>query len=191
MKDFFEQLWQFLSTNQNDVIFAIAVIGCFTGCVSLLINLYNIFVSKGKIIIKTNKRHNLAFEKTKESRFATQYQGVIFLEIINSSPNPITIYDIAIRFRDGWYSPDICPVSEIVLEQTQEKKYLLTSRIDMTDSLQLPLLLEPFRTYKGHMFIAQYPLDAKEKECFFMKVSTTRKNKYLFGVIHKWQRNDQ
>lgn len=166
----------------------IAIIGCITGCASLIINFYRAKYEAGRLTIRTSKYHNHFFNKLTESRNFTNYQAIIWLEIVNDTPHPTTIYDIDIRLREGHYSPDKCPLSQIVLENKQENGVSVITTEDMNNHLSLPLTIEPFKVYQGYAFLGFFPEEPNENEYFLMKVRATQKDKFLIGKIKKWKK---
>ncbi len=169
----------------------VAIIGCITGCASLLINFYKLISEKGKVHIKTNKFYNEYFERLPESKQLTKYQAMIYVEIVNSTPNPITIYDVDILLRDGHYSPDPCPVKEIELSQIQYGRATVSSITNMENVLITPYTIEPFHVFNDYIFLVNFLINPKETEWFFMTLRTTNGTKRLVGKIkgHKYEIN--
>lgn len=173
-------------TATSSITDIIAIIGCITGCASLIISFYRAKFESGRLTVRTSKFHNLFFDKLPESRNLTKYQAIIWLEIVNDAPHPTTIYDIDIKLSDGHYSPDKCPVSEIVFETNVKDGISTKITENMVDHVTLPLTIQPFNVYQGFVFLGFFIDEPKNTEHFFMKIRATQKDKFLYGRIHKW-----
>lgn len=164
----------------------IAVIGCITGCASLIISFYRAKYESGRLYVRTSKYFNNYFKRLPASNNNTEYQAIIWIEIVNNAPHPTTIYDIDIHLRDGHYCPNSCPVSKIELKQ-KNGQVIISTFEDMSNHLLTPLTIEPFNVYQGYIFLGFFLDEPKHIEHFFMKVRATQKDRYLIGKIKKWE----
>lgn len=173
--------------NLNQLIsMTVAIVGCITGCSSLIISFYRAKFESGHLRIRTSKYHNHFFKRLPVCNCYTKYQAIIWIEIVNDAPHPTTIYDIDIKLSDGHYKPFKCPVSEIVLETIPENGVSSKTIEDMSNHLTLPLTIEPFNVYQGYIFLEYFPFVVDSTERFYMKIHATQKDKILRGKIKKW-----
>ena len=175
------------SSSTLSVTDIVAIIGCITGCASLFISFYKLLAEKGSFRVKTNRYHNKYFRRLPESNFFTKYQAMIYVELINATPNPITIYDIDLRIKGNHHSPHKCPTNTIILTQQQPNNITTRTQTDMSNSLTAPYTIEPFHVYTGYMFIPHIHHEIASSEYFLMTLRTTYKTKYLVGKIKQHQ----
>ncbi len=175
-----------LNSLNTTITSIVAIIGCITGCASLIINFYLAKFQLGHFTIRSSKYHNYFFERLPECNCGTTYQGIIWIEIVNDAPHPTTIYEIDIWLKDGKYKPFDCPVPEIVLETSSEQGISTKTIENMRNHLTLPLTIEPFHVYQGYIFLKYFPFDVATTTYFYMKIYATQHNKRLLGKIKKW-----
>lgn len=166
----------------------VAIIGCITGCASLIISFYRARFESGRLTVRTSKYHNFFFDKLPECKNHSKYHAVIWIEIVNDAPHPTTIYEMDIKLSDGHYIPFECPVSEIVLETLPKDGVSIKTSVNMENHLTLPLTIEPFKVYQGYIFLKCFPFVVKNTEHFYMKIRATQKDKVLYGKIKRWNK---
>lgn len=175
-----------IKDNKESLPLILSIIGCITGCASLLINFYKFLSERTKVKIECKAGWNIFLEKLPEYHtYDTKYQGFLSIRIINKSTLPVTFYalDVMHDFKK-LPSDNYCNATfDFISEKTPST--MIVSRKTVQPSYIFPLKIEPFGVFQGYVFLSSFPDTNKEKLYLLIKLYSSRKNFYRLCSIHK------
>ncbi len=169
-----------------DVTILIAIIGCVTGCISLLISLFSLWKERYCLKIHFLESESFYFDSITQKKFTSPHQAIIHMIIRNKSTSPITVFDSYIvvngkytRFEEYVDSNDIrIPQKHPTLSSNLIAPKFYTV-IPMDKQFSLPLRLEARDAAEFIGFIPYFPTDNIDtiKVTVVLKPATKLKHK--------------
>lgn len=170
----------------------VAIIGCITGCCSLVLSFINFLRGRTnlKIEFPQDEYHSFYFNKLYNHwHVVTDKQAIIGIKFINKSREPITIasIDTTINNKKYWiYKYGIDTITNPVEDMDEDSIVLpMTSsndndseklRIDMRKQISTPLRLESYGIEEGYLFYNYFP-NLKSTIKIEMEIKTSRGKK--------------
>lgn len=171
-----------------DFSLLLSLIGCITGIASLLINFYKALTERTKLKIEFDNNKCLFFQKlTNYSSYKTNYQGFVYIRLINKSSFPITIYDIKTLLfnKEIFFHKYKGNEIELILKRKSATNYT-AKPYDMTNQVTLPIKLEPFSVFQGYMFFDFLPDSFNKSVDFKFTIKSSRKTLKKSCSVHKF-----
>lgn len=154
----------------------LSIIGCITGVTGLLLHFYKFLSERAKIIINFKKSELLFFDKLDSyESYNTTSHCLIYMTTINKSSLPVTIYSIEASCNGkSLYFDKYCS-DKLRLLHSINKDGTTSVCIDLANQYHLPLKLEPYSVYQGHLFIAFFIDSSNKTETIDLIIKTSRK----------------
>lgn len=165
----------------------LSIIGCITGISSLLINFYRVLIERTKLYVEFELSHCLYFDKLDNySDYNTEFQGFIYIRLINRSSNPITIYKIQTYYENKEIFHHKYKESKIILKQKAPKR---TNEFtyDMNKQAILPLKIGGFDVFQGYIFYDFLKNFHHENKQLDIVIKSTRKTIKKSCLINKFK----
>lgn len=181
--------------NMELITFSIAIIGCLTGCFSLLINLYRLYRERYCLKVQYLESECIYFDAiTTTKKYSTKYQAVLHIILRNESIYPITIHDVQLYVNECYTRFEEYPEpSDIRLLETHTP--LPEDLIDPESFLVLPtdrqfkapLRLQACDSFEGIAFIPYFPHTGETPVEITVIYKTAKRPKHKTTVlVHKF-----
>lgn len=175
----------------------IALIGCLTGCCSLILSFSNYLKGRTNLKIKfPDEMPSFYFDKLYNHwHVVTDKQAIIGIRFINKSREPITIYSVETLINDDKYwiyeygedtiTNDVDDMNSSFFTLPSLKRHgrvLESIQIDMRKQISLPIRLDPYGTKDGFMFYKFFPTNPKSIKIKFIFYTSRGKKKESFEI---------
>lgn len=184
----------------------VALIGCITGCCSLVLSLLNFLRGKTNLKIEFPQEDYPSFYFDKlynHWHVVTDKQAIVGIRFINKSRDPITISSIVttINNKKYWiYKYGIDTITDPV-DDMDENSIILPLRrsnghtieclnIDMREQLSMPIRLESYGIGEGYLFYKFFP-NMNSTIKIEMEINTSRGKKKASLWINEHQCSDK
>ena len=183
----------------------IALIGCVTGCCSLMINFLIYFKRRMKLKVEfPNDYPSFFFDKLYNHwHVNTDRQAIVGIRFINNSSESITIYKIDAYINEEHYYfeeygvhtitdnvEDMDDTSILLPLKKRNGKMLSAESFDMTKQITLPIKIDSYGVEEGYMFYNFFPGINKSVNMKFI-IKTSRGTKKTSFWIHEHTCNDK
>ncbi len=164
----------------------LSIVGCITGCASLFINFYKFLSERFKLEILFAPKSSFFFDKLETSRCLTNYHGVIAINFVNKSSQPVTIYGINSFIKgenlkfDKYNGQNI----ELITEVFSKERYTTIS-ISMKKQLELPLRLGPYDSFECIIFFPFFPDVNENSAKMDLYIQTTKGKLKTYCYLEK------
>lgn len=175
----------------NSYTFWVAIVGCITGCLGLLISLLNLYRQKFRFKIIFDKEYCCYFKKLQSlSKHNTDDQAGLHFTIVNKSTFPITIHSISTLYRNSKYKFSFVQIRSVPFTSinfTTKYDFIGADKsgshfetenqiLELNKQIAIPIRLNAFDAVDCTYFVHWLP--KKHSEYIVLKFSTTRGNRY-------------
>lgn len=177
-----------------DLTQTIALIGCITGCLGLVINLYRLYRERYCLKIGFFKPECIFFGPITAKTYSSKYQGLIHMEICNKSVNPITIHDAYLavgKHYSRFEKYDESDSIKLLQKNVPPVKHLLNPKsyvsFPMNKQFEAPLRLQAFDSFEGYGFIPYFPYEKEDPLKIYVIFKTAKRSKHVVRAkLHKF-----
>lgn len=178
--------------------FWVALIGCITGCLGLIVSLFNLYRQRFRFKVEQINPACLYFKRI-ISKFDTTNQAIVNFTIINKSTYPLTVHRISALYKKQTFNYIFSPITSMPftevtfttksepIEQTEDKTVLgnLYEVIDLKYQIDFPIRLDVFDAIECTYFVKW--LHSKKPKYLLLRFSTTRGNRYKIIKLQELQ----
>lgn len=180
--------------NVELITFSIAIIGCLTGCFSLLINLYRLYRERYCLKIQYLESECFYFDAITTKKYSTKHQAILHITIRNKSIHPITIHDAKL-YVNGCYTrfEEYTDSNTIKLPETHtplpanliDPMSYVTIPVDR--QFKTPLRLQACDSFEGIAFIPCFPYAEESPIKVTVIYETAKRSEHKTTVlVHKF-----
>lgn len=156
-----------------NITLIISVIGCVTGLVSLSVTIWRLYSERYNLQIQCRKNISAIIPNVESlNYFDSKFHCIMYLDIINRSNSPISIYSVEAFYKGKNLLIDICEQNELRSIISGDKIRIFP----MKHQIYGPIRLQPHDVYSGSLFLPSFP-DYSCEEKILLKFRTTRRTK--------------